>query len=174
MGLLAWVGLRRRNQWEPQTLVDHLFSSPLTYITIIFYRILLLLRGRPFYPPRDRQPVKVVCISDTHDQTVPVPPGDILIHAGDLTDSGLVEDIQKQIDWLALQPHPIKILVAGNHDSWFDPNSRSIDDVKAGRTVDMKGLIYLEGERTIQQVKGRSISIFGAPDIPKIGPTSNA
>ncbi|KAK0391162.1 hypothetical protein NLU13_0663 [Sarocladium strictum] len=170
MGLLSWLGIRRANHWEPKTLLDHLLSSPLTLLTIIFYRTILLLRGRPFHPPRDKPSVKVVCISDTHDQTVPVPAGDILIHAGDLTNSGTAGDIQKQIDWLASLPHPVKIVVAGNHDSWFDPKSRSVEDAKTGRTVDLKGLIYLEGETTIQEIKGRKISIFGAPDIPKIGP----
>lgn len=174
MGLLAWVGLRRRNHWEPQTLLDHLLSSPLTLLTILVYRVILLLRGKPFHPPPNRQPVKVVCISDTHDQTVPVPSGDILIHAGDLTNSGTAEDVQKQVDWLALLPHPVKIVVAGNHDSWFDPSSRDAEDVKTGKAVDLRDLIYLEGETTIQEVKGRKISIFGAPDIPKIGPESFA
>ncbi|KAL2208947.1 Metallo-dependent phosphatase [Sarocladium strictum] len=174
MGLLAWVGLRRRNHWEPQTLLDHLLASPLTYLITIFYRIILLLRGRAFYPPRDKPAVKVVCISDTHDQTVPIPTGDILIHAGDLTNAGTVDDIQKQINWLAQQPHAVKIVIAGNHDSWFDPKSRQPEDVKSGRAVDLKDLIYLEGETTVQEVKGRKISIFGAPDIPKLGPSDFA
>lgn len=174
MGVLQWLGLRRRNQWERQTLIDHLLASPLTYLTVIFYRIILVLRGHPFRTPRNRQPIQVVCISDTHDQTVPVPVGDILIHAGDLTNAGTVADIQKQIDWLALQPHPLKIVVAGNHDSWFDPSSRDAQDIASGKQVDMKGLLYLEGETVVKKIKGREISIFGAPDIPRIGPKSFA
>lgn len=34
------------------------------------------------------KPVAIVCISDTHNASVNVPDGDILIHAGDLTQSG--------------------------------------------------------------------------------------
>ncbi|RGP78570.1 hypothetical protein FLONG3_3295 [Fusarium longipes] len=170
MGVLSCVGLRRRNQWEPMTLIDHFLSSPLTYIAYLFYHIVLLLRGRPFLPPRDKPAIRVVCISDTHDLKVDIPRGDILIHAGDLTDSGTVADIQKQLDWLKEQPHPVKIVVAGNHDSWFDKKSRPEQDARSGAKPDMDGLIYLESALTVQKVKGRTVNIFGVPDIPEIGP----
>jgi predicted phosphohydrolase len=174
MGLLTWLGLRRRNQWEPLTLLDNLLLSPLTFLAVQFYYLVLFLRGHPFRPPRDKPAVRVVCISDTHDQTVRVPPGDILIHAGDLTDSGTAEDVQKQLDWLKGQPHQVKIVIAGNHDSYFDQSSRVEADVKSGAKVNLEGLIYLESALTVQKVKGRHISIFGVPDIPKCGPKSFA
>lgn len=31
---------------------------------------------------------RFVCISDTHNQTLKLPKGDVLIHAGDLTNQG--------------------------------------------------------------------------------------
>jgi predicted MPP superfamily phosphohydrolase len=170
MGLLSYVGLRRRNQWEPMTLIDHFLSSPLTYIAYLFYHIVLLLRGRPFLPPRNKPAIRVVCISDTHDLKVDIPMGDILIHAGDLTDSGTLSDIQKQLNWLKEQPHPVKVVVAGNHDSWFDQRSRLEQDAHSGAKPDMDGLIYLESGLTVQKVKGRTVNIFGVPDIPEIGP----
>lgn len=169
MGLLQAVGLRRRIKWERLTVLDQLLLSPLTFIIIQIYHILLFLRGKPFNPPRNKQPVKVVCISDTHDLTVDVPPGDILIHAGDLTNDGTVADLQKQIDWLKSFPHPVKIVVCGNHDSYFDPTSRKEVDVTSGAKVDFGDILYLEGDMTVQKVKGRKISIFGAPDVPKCG-----
>jgi len=43
-------------------------------------------------------------------------------------DNGTVEEIQKQIDWLASLPHREKIVIAGNHDSYFDPKSRFPQD----------------------------------------------
>ncbi|KAH7275443.1 hypothetical protein MRS44_006346 [Fusarium solani] len=170
MGLLTCLRLRRRNQWEPMTLIDHLLSSPLTYLSFLFYQLVLLLRGRPFHPPRDKPAIRVVCISDTHDLTVDIPRGDVLIHAGDLTNAGTVADIQKQLNWLRAQPHPVKVVVAGNHDSWFDPKSRPEEDVRSGAKPDLDGLIYLESALTVQKIKGRTISIFGVPDIPNIGP----
>ncbi|KAM0343997.1 hypothetical protein ACHAPU_008055 [Fusarium lateritium] len=170
MGLLSWIGLRRRNQWQPMTLIDHFLSSPLTYLSFLFYQIVLLLRGRPFLPPRDKPAIRVVCISDTHDLKVNIPDGDILIHAGDLTNAGTIADIQKQLDWLREQPHPVKVVVAGNHDSWFDQNSRKEEDARSGAKPDMDGLVYLESGLTVQKVKGRTVNIFGVPDVPNIGP----
>ena len=63
--------------------------------------------------------VKIVCISDTHNTQPEVPPGDILIHAGDLSQSGSIEEIQAQLDWLKAQPHEHKVFIAGNHDLAF-------------------------------------------------------
>jgi hypothetical protein len=174
MGLLTRLGLRRRNKWEPLTLLDHILSSPLTLFTVLFYRTILLLRGHPFHPPPNRRPVRVVCISDTHDQRVKIPPGDILVHAGDLTNAGTVVDIQNQLDWLKSQPHPVKIVIAGNHDSWFDVRSRKQEDKDSGARVNLDGLLYLESGLTVQEVKGRKIAIFGVPDIPNCGPSSFA
>lgn len=170
MGLLSYIGLRRRSQWEPLTLLDHLLTSPLAFILVHLYHLILFLRGAPFSPPRSRPAVRVVCVSDTHDQTVDIPPGDVLIHAGDLTNAGTVKDIDAQLDWLRRQPHEVKVVVAGNHDSWFDVRSRPEGDVKSGARPDLKGIEYLEGEMVVREVKGRRIHIFGAPDIPMIGP----
>lgn len=44
--------------------------------------------------------VRFVLISDTHSQTMPVPGGDVLLHAGDLTTLGEVQDLRAQVDWL--------------------------------------------------------------------------
>lgn len=170
MGLLQSLGLRRSSQWERLTVLDHLLLSPLTFLTINLYHVLVWLRGRPFHPPRNKEPVRVVCISDTHDQTVEVPDGDILVHAGDLTNAGTAADIQKQIDWLASFPHPVKIVVAGNHDSWFDPRARLEEDSKSKAKVMMGDILYLQGDMTVQEVNGRKISIFGAGDVPECGP----
>lgn len=174
MGLLAWLGLRRRDRFDSPTLLDHLLSSPLALLAARFYRLALALGGTPLYPPRGRAPIRVVCISDTHDGVVDVPPGDVLIHAGDLSDDGSAAAIQRQLDWLKALPHPVKVVIAGNHDSFFDARSRSSRDKDAAASLDLDGLIYLEGSLTVQHVKGRSLAIFGAPDIPACGPESFA
>ncbi len=63
---------------------------------------------------------KLVLISDTHGhhEHVRVPPGDLLIHAGDFTrnDQGRKE-FREFLQWLERQPCPRKVLVSGNHDS---------------------------------------------------------
>eukprot|EP00438_Fugacium_kawagutii_P004849 Skav221070 [mRNA] locus=scaffold3118:272977:273507:- [translate_table: standard] len=46
--------------------------------------------------------LRVVCISDTHNhhRKLQLPPGDILIHAGDFTDFGKEENARDFNDWL--------------------------------------------------------------------------
>lgn len=58
-----------------------------------------------------------VCISDTHNDKLDLPAGDILIHAGDLSQEGSVLEIQEQLDWLdSLEGYLYKIVIAGNHE----------------------------------------------------------
>jgi len=65
---------------------------------------------------------RFVCISDTHSQTrFVVPPGDVLIHAGDLSSWGMHMHLKKTVDWLMSLPHELKIIIAGNHDLSLDP-----------------------------------------------------
>ncbi|KAI3322207.1 calcineurin-like phosphoesterase [Xylariaceae sp. AK1471] len=171
MGLLAKLGLRRRLIWERRTLLDWFFESPIQGIIYYLYPIILWLRGNPVRPPRNRSPIKIVCLSDTHDSVVQnVPDGDLLIHCGDLTNDGTAVSIQKQIDWLVSLPHQHKVLVCGNHDSWFDLNSRTEEDTLGHRSVDLKGLHYLERKSVTLSFKGdRNLNIYGAPEIPQCG-----
>ncbi|KAI1810618.1 calcineurin-like phosphoesterase [Poronia punctata] len=174
MGLLAKVGLRRRLKWEKRTLLDWFFESPLQGIIYFLYPVILWLRGlraSPVQPPRNRVPIRVVCLSDTHDSTVrDVPDGDLLIHCGDLTNDGTAASIQKQIDWLASLPHQHKVLVCGNHDSWFDLKARTEEDTLGHREVDLKTLHYLERSSVTLTFKGgRKLNIYGAPDLPQCG-----
>jgi 3',5'-cyclic AMP phosphodiesterase CpdA len=67
-------------------------------------------------PPNN--PVTVVCVSDAHNTKPLLPPGDLLIHAGDLTCIGTFDELQTQIDWLNAQPHKY---IAGNKDLLLDP-----------------------------------------------------
>lgn len=65
--------------------------------------------------------IRIVAIADTHlftDELV-VPPGDVLVHAGDLCRGGTLDELREALAWLAEQPHRHKVLVAGNHDWAF-------------------------------------------------------
>lgn len=171
MGLLVKLGLRRCMEWEPRTLLDWFLESPLQGIIYFLYPIILWLRGNPVRPPKNRVPIKIVFLSDTHDLVVrDVPDGDLLIHCGDMVNDGTAAAIQKQIDWLASLPHQHKVVVCGNHDSWFDLNSRTEEDTLGHRTVDLKTLHYLERKSVTLSFKGgRKLKIYGAPDIPQCG-----
>jgi predicted phosphohydrolase len=75
--------------------------------------------------------LRVVCISDTHElhRELVVPPGDLLIHAGDFTFFGRgVRAILDFNDWLGDLPHPHKVAICGNHEYALesDPNLRRL------------------------------------------------
>jgi len=65
--------------------------------------------------------MKLVLISDTHTyhSHVPLPEGDVLIHAGDATWRGTLPELTPFLNWFGKQPHKHKILIAGNHDHLF-------------------------------------------------------
>lgn len=64
----------------------------------------------------------IVATSDTHGrhEKVTVPPGDVFIHAGDLSAHGSLADVARFNQWLGTLPHRHKIIIAGNHDLCFE------------------------------------------------------
>ena len=68
--------------------------------------------------------MKIVFISDTHNlqDQVTLPEGDILVHAGDLTMMGRMNEIAAAGHDIRKQPHRYKVVVAGNHDWMFAKN----------------------------------------------------
>ncbi len=66
-------------------------------------------------------PLRLVCIGDTHGfhRRLVLPPGDILIHAGDF-DGRSVEAVDDFNLWLGSLPFRHRIVIAGNHDTLFD------------------------------------------------------
>jgi hypothetical protein len=117
------------NPYHRRPLPDYFISSPLVALVYPLHQLLLHLRGPPRLPPPHAKPIRVVCISDTHTLEWPdVPDGDLLIHAGDLANDGSVREIQAAVDWLRSLPHPQKVVICGNHDSYFDVRSRCEED----------------------------------------------
>jgi len=72
--------------------------------------------------------MKIVCISDTHclhDRLYhPIPMGDVLVHAGDFSRTGTLEQIEQFAKWFAAQPHEHKLVICGNHEAEFSGNTR--------------------------------------------------
>lgn len=66
--------------------------------------------------------LKIVHISDTHckHEQVKIPKCDVLIHSGDISNSGTQAEIERFFYWFTRQDSTYKILVAGNHDIVFD------------------------------------------------------
>jgi predicted phosphohydrolase len=69
----------------------------------------------------------LILLSDTHDlhTEVQVPPGDILIIAGDWTKfCHSLRAIESFSRWLGELPHRHKLLTFGNHEFWFEADER--------------------------------------------------
>jgi Icc-related predicted phosphoesterase len=66
--------------------------------------------------------ISIVALSDTHGfhKHIEVPHADILIHAGDLTRHGELEEVEEFNEFIGGLPHPFKIVIAGNHDFCFE------------------------------------------------------
>lgn len=172
------MGLFRRDPvlpFEPPSAIDDFFSSPLKFLLRQLYFLLLWVRGPSYEAPPEQPHIRVVCISDSHCKKVHVPDGDLLIHAGDLADDGTVEEIQDQIDWLKTFPHGHKVVVCGNHDSYFDERSRRKEDTE--KKLDWGDIHYLQHSAvslTFPARNDRTLRVYGAPQVPKCGGSSFA
>lgn len=192
--LTRWRRLPSTSQaqdpFEPTAFQVLLFRAPVKLLLYHAYHILTNLRSSPL--PSD-PPIRVVCISDTHNH-IPddVPLGDILIHAGDMTNNGSIAEIQKQIDWLASLPHKEVIVISGNHDTYLDPRTRpSLSEDQRKGSIDWKRVHYLQHRKVTLTItvdpsvtasetarliapgqRHRRIRIYGAPQIPACGPMS--
>lgn len=71
--------------------------------------------------------MKFVCISDTHGQhhQLMLPKGDVIIHAGDLSRRGEESEVFDFLNWFSELDFKYKILIAGNHDFYFERKSNS-------------------------------------------------
>ena len=61
---------------------------------------------------------RFVCVSDTHNASpsngsFKLPRGDVLIHAGDLTNQGTFSELQRTLDWIEQADFEKKIVIAG-------------------------------------------------------------
>lgn len=69
----------------------------------------------PATQPPNLNPIRAICISDTHNSAPSTPDGDLL-HTGDLTLRGSHQELQRQLKWHSTLPHPHKVAIAGSHD----------------------------------------------------------
>lgn len=80
----------------------------------------------PLSTPISEDKIRFVCISDTHGKVegskLHMPPGDVLLHAGDFTQKGHMKEIEKFNSYLGALPYKVKVVIAGNHDLTFDDN----------------------------------------------------
>ena len=182
MSLFTSLYSRPGSPFEPPSFLYTLICHPVTTLFTFLHHLTLNLRGLPYSPPKNQLPIRVVCVSDTHSKIPPksLPQGDLLIHAGDLTNNGTIGDIQQSIDWLKTLQKPwygsgdgfqYIVVVCGNHDSYFDERSRSAHDKRnTRRTLDWGKIQYLQHSSvSLTFPENRTLKIYGAPQIPACG-----
>jgi predicted phosphohydrolase len=104
--------------------------------------------------------LRVVCISDTHGfhRQLNLPPGDILINAGDLLpDENQAEALADLNNWLGTLPYKRRVVIAGNHDLLFASNP-------AQARKKLTNAVYLENSG----VELLGIKFWGCPVTPVI------
>ena len=104
--------------------------------------------------------VRVVVVSDTHNKhrRLEIPPGDILIHCGDMTNRGSAPELADVNAWLGELPHPHKLVICGNMDQKLE--SQPDRDARARF---LPNSIYLEDEA----VEVGGLRVYGSPYTPK-------
>lgn len=102
--------------------------------------------------------IRIVAIADTHGfhHRLQIPDGDILIHAGDLTDVGRLQQLADVAEFLHRLPHKHIFVVAGNHDFCFERQP------EAARRL-MGRCVYLHDETV--DIEG--LTIHGSPWTPE-------
>ena len=98
--------------------------------------------------------MKIIAISDTHGlhESLDIPDGDILIHAGDLTRHGTLDDVREFNEFLGTLPHPRKIVIAGNHDFCFEKDRETYEEL-------LTNCVYLQDQEVI--IEG--VKFYGSP-----------
>lgn len=103
--------------------------------------------------------MKIVLISDTHKlhEKIKLPEGDLIIHAGDVSNRGTYGEILNFLDWFKKLPFKYKVFIAGNHDFMLDQNP-PLDNSNFP-----DGITYLENS----MIEIQRLSIYGSPYTPE-------
>jgi Icc-related predicted phosphoesterase len=107
--------------------------------------------------------ITIVCISDTHGRILPeIPGGDILIHAGDLTGSGKLNQVERALLAIDGLPHRHKVVIAGNHDWAFQLEPNEIFKERESKIIP-PGITYLQDSGVIIE----DLMFWGTPWQPE-------
>lgn len=110
--------------------------------------------------------ITIVFISDTHNRhgEITLPDGDILVHCGDLTGRGTLNEIRTFGEWMHEQKgFAHKIVIAGNHDWEFERNPDAALSELLGIGKVKHDIIYLRDSEVAVEVRGRTLRIYGSP-----------
>jgi len=98
--------------------------------------------------------LKIIAISDTHGKhrSITIPHGDVLVHAGDITSRGTIDEVSNFNEFLDTLPHEYKIIIAGNHDFCFERNREKSESK-------LTNCIYLQDQSVII----KDVKFYGSP-----------
>lgn len=103
--------------------------------------------------------MNITVIADTHGlhHNLKLESGEMLIHAGDITEYGTEDEVIDFIKWFAKQSFKYKIFIAGNHDLFLETCSK-----KVLQKLMPDDIIYLQNSG----VTIEGINIWGSPISP--------
>lgn len=102
--------------------------------------------------------MKFVAISDTHGhhRGLTLPPGDVLLHTGDVSDYGEEEEIIDFLEWLGTLDYEHKVFIGGNHDNFLELYPEAVEEMLPD------GVTYLNNDG----VEINNVNIWGSPVVP--------
>ena len=105
--------------------------------------------------------MKFIVVSDTHFQhhKLKLPAADVIIHAGDLTETGREEEVLDFLDWFKSLNYRHKVFIAGNHDFYLE----KISHTPAESNLIPRGIHYLNDSG----VTIEGIHLWGSPVQPQ-------
>jgi len=114
--------------------------------------------------------IRISFISDTHSKHEEIindlPGGDLLIHAGDISSVGYIQEIEEFCEWFnSLTQYKTKVFIAGNHDWGFQRRPVEVQRILSkypGITYLQDDLLMLDEENTAEIVR-----IWGSPWQPE-------
>jgi len=111
--------------------------------------------------------MRIVAISDTHAQhrDVTLPEGDVLVFAGDFMTCGRkFAEVQSFAEWFMSNPHPYKVLVAGNHDRLMENRAELCLNEFLTRDSNPPGKVFAYLKDSGCEING--IKFWGSPVQP--------
>lgn len=114
-------------------------------------------------------PIRFVCIADTHTRhrEIVMPPGDVLLVAGDFTGRGRAHEIEDFDSWLAVQPYLVKIVVAGNHDQLFEYKPQEARKLLQHATYLEDSEVTLRPSNFGRENESWRVRVYGSPWQPR-------
>ena len=110
--------------------------------------------------------MRITFISDTHTKhrQLNLPGGDLLVHAGDLMNSGyLKHEITDFCKWFEAQDYDRCLFIAGNHDRLFETLPEEVAEI-----VNEYGIHYLQDSQYLYgDFPDELVKIYGSPWQPE-------